>query len=129
MALWGQIFAIAFGLLASACDPGWRVGVRQPVQAQLETECVRQALLEHPKIRGVILLRHNPSYSVTGKRLPDPTIFRFETEIGLAYLTIEEGELDVSFGEIGTGPPPAIAADGPALVEDVFSWVKARCGI
>jgi hypothetical protein len=122
------IAVVTLSILAAGCDPGWRVGMREPLASPLETECVRDALLDHPRVLGAILVQPNPSYSIVGKRLPDPTVFHFETDIGLAYLTIEKGDLDVAFGAIGTGPPPSIAEGGPSLVEEIFSWVSARCG-
>ena len=126
------LLAAALLLLLLACDPRYVVGVREPLAQPLDSDCIRAALLSHDQIHGATQHTPSPTYSITGRRLPDPVVFHFESDLGVAYLVVETDEepleLEVFFSEVGVRPPPRVQEHGPELVRSASERVRQRCG-
>lgn len=89
--------AIIFSFLVLAgCDPYWYVERQQPLSLN-NVQCMRMAILSTEGVNGVIQIDPGQSYTLTGKKIPKPIVFNFESELSNGYVRYIDGKITAYF--------------------------------
>jgi len=124
-----KIAIIFLAFILSACDPYWSVR-READMSVSEIGCIRNAIRNTEGVLGVIELNVSQSYTLTGKKIPKPVVFEFETELENGFVHYENGRVEVYFGGIGmTKPPKNIEELGPKYLEAVLNSIVLNCKV